>query len=177
MAVSSSHLYWANSGATGHPGTIREANLNGTGAKTIAQGQVDPIGVAVGSSHLYWSTEANDAGTIVEANLNGTGAKTIYKAQYPGPYGAYGVAVSTSHLYWATDGTIDEANLNGTGVTTTADSEKGYGPYRAPGVAVSSSHLYWANGACTIRESTLNVTSAKTIASRQCGASGVAVGP
>jgi hypothetical protein len=42
------HLYWSNWGS----GTVIEANLNGTGAKTIAKGQNHPIGLAVSSSHL-----------------------------------------------------------------------------------------------------------------------------
>lgn len=36
------HLYWANS----HNGTIVEANLDGSHANTIAEGQYGPAGVA-----------------------------------------------------------------------------------------------------------------------------------
>jgi hypothetical protein len=76
VAVSSSHVYWANPGAD----TIVAANLNGTQIRTIATGQSRPYGVAVSNSHLYW---ANSAGTIVEANLNGAGAKAIAEHQTP----------------------------------------------------------------------------------------------
>jgi hypothetical protein len=43
VAVDASHLYWANY----RGGTIVEANLDGTGATTIATGQNGPEGVAV----------------------------------------------------------------------------------------------------------------------------------
>ena len=49
--AAAAHLYWANF----TNGTIVEANLNGTHAKTIAKGQHYPMGAAVGGSHLYWA--------------------------------------------------------------------------------------------------------------------------
>ena len=52
-SAATAHVYWSIGGA----GTIREANLNGTGAKTIARGQSIPSGVAVSSSHLYWANQ------------------------------------------------------------------------------------------------------------------------
>jgi hypothetical protein len=42
------HLYWTNVGTGATNGTIVEANLNGTGAKTIATAQNGASGVAVG---------------------------------------------------------------------------------------------------------------------------------
>jgi hypothetical protein len=67
-----------------------EANLNGTGAKTIASGKGSPYGVAVNASHLYWANQITSTnGTIHEANLDGTSAKVIASRQN----GPSGVAV------------------------------------------------------------------------------------
>lgn len=42
------HLYWATDNGVKDGGTIVEANLDGSNPQTIASGQNDPIGVAVG---------------------------------------------------------------------------------------------------------------------------------
>jgi sugar lactone lactonase YvrE len=167
-ATATAHLYWANV-----DGTIVEANLDGTGAKTVANGQSAPNGVAVSGSHLYWASPGT--GTIVEANLDGTGAKTIAEGQsYP-----YGVAVGGGHLYWANNygfgpratGAIVEANLDGTGAKTIASGQGG-----PNGVAISGSHLYWANDtAGTIVEANLDGAGAQAIASGQSTPTGMAV--
>jgi hypothetical protein len=48
-SAATAHLYWANDVGDTNAGTIVEANLNGTGAKTIAKGpNYSPEGVAVG---------------------------------------------------------------------------------------------------------------------------------
>jgi hypothetical protein len=44
LAVGSSHIYWPDP----YGGTIKEANLDGTGVTTVASGLFDPSGVAVG---------------------------------------------------------------------------------------------------------------------------------
>ena len=59
--TSSAHLYWTDFSA----GTISEANLDGSNARTIITGQTGPQGVAVNSSNLYWANQ--DLGTISEA--------------------------------------------------------------------------------------------------------------
>ena len=90
VAVDASHLYWGNHGTVQTPGTIVEANLDGTGAKTIASHKGSPWGVAVNASHLYWANHiTSPVGTINEANLDGTGAKVIASRQN----GPSGVAV------------------------------------------------------------------------------------
>ena len=78
------HLYWAN-GA----GTIVQAGLDGSHPHAIATGQGNPWGVAVSSSHVYWTNTA--AGTIVQAGLDGSHPHVIATGQGE----PLGVAVST----------------------------------------------------------------------------------
>jgi hypothetical protein len=56
-----------------------EAGLDGTNPQTIATGQSGPSGMAVDSSHLYWTNQRD--GTIVEAGLDGTNPQTIATGQ------------------------------------------------------------------------------------------------
>jgi len=163
-AASTSHLYWAKNG-----GTITRANLNGTRVTRLVARQAGPVGVAVGSSHLYWAD--NNSGTIMAANLNGTGVTTLVTGQQS----PTGVAVNSSHIYWASYGgnTIRKANLTGTGVATLVSGQTG-----PVGMAVNSSHIYWTNlGGGTIVAANLNGTGVTTLVSGQLLPEGVAVGP
>ena len=104
-------IYWANAGDhTGGAGAIWTANLDGTSPHAIATGQDDPAGVAVDSSHLYWTSVDDNA--VIEAGLDGSNPRTIVINQDA----PFGVAVSAGHLYWSNFGnneTIWEANLDG----------------------------------------------------------------
>jgi hypothetical protein len=157
------HLYWTDLG----DGTVKEANLDGTGVTTLVSHQSSPSGVAVDSSHIYWANNGN--GTIMEANLDGTGVTTLVSGQS----NAVGLAVDSSHIYWTTrpGTTIMEANLDGTGVTTFVSGQNN--PY---GVAVDSSHIYWSNiNDGTIKEANLSGTIFTTFATGQSQPRGVAV--
>jgi hypothetical protein len=171
-----SHLYWISGD------TIVEANLNGTNAKTIAQGQNGPVAVAVavGGGHLYWAIPggySNNDGAIVEANLNGTDVQTIAQGQ-PTPSG---VAVTASHLYWSNgaDDTIVEANLDGTNATTivTVANVQLLGD-----LAAGSGHLYWGyydsfDPYWTLVGARPDGTHARAIAANKALPQAVAVGP
>ena len=100
MAVNNGHLYWASS----FGGTINEADLDGSNQQTLVSGANGPTGLAVGSSHIYWTVQFDSAttlGIIVEANLDSSNPHTIVTGQSD----PYGVAVYGSHLYWASAGT------------------------------------------------------------------------
>jgi hypothetical protein len=133
------HLYWSDPAS----GTIMRANRDGTGVTTLETGQAAPGGVAVDSSHIYWT---NGSGAIMRANLDGTGVTTLVTGQ-----GAGTLAVDSSHIYWinASLATIMEANLDGTGVTTLITGQVG-----ARRLAVGSSHIYWTT-CCVLSEGTI----------------------
>ena len=76
------HLYWASFGAFPNTGTIDEANLDGTGVTTLVPGQDQPEGVAVDSSHIYWSDTS-----IFAANLDGASPHTLITGLNSGPAG------------------------------------------------------------------------------------------
>jgi hypothetical protein len=186
------HVYWSNGNSK-----IFEANPNGTHAKTIANRQHTPDGMAVGGGHLYWVNIGRSGGSfysgngkIVEANLNGTHAKTIAKLHYNwdtshGLPIAVAVAVGNRHLYWADGNKIVEANRNGTHAKTIAT-----GQYDPLGLAVGGGHLYWGlagadvptssgvdiwSGAAVV-EANLDGTGAKTIATVQNFPTSIGVG-
>lgn len=132
-----SGLYWTNFSDTG---SIRAANLDGTGVHAIVTGQDGPFGLAVDAHYVYWADIG--AGTIMRSNLDGTGVTTLETGQTA----PYGVAVDATHLYWTeliggpTGGTINRANLDGTDPVTLAT-----GPYEPAAIAVTSSHIYWGD--------------------------------
>ena len=132
-------VYWANTGST-----IGRANLDGSGANSnfLASGQA--CGVAVDSSYIYWTGNANGKtgeGTIGRANLDGSAPEPNFITGASNPCG---LAVDGAHIYWSDTvpaGGVGRANLDGTGVNQTFVATNGH----ACGVAVDGANLYWAN--------------------------------
>ena len=159
---------------TARPGPARSGGrLDGSNPQHIITGLDSPLGVAVTSSHLYWTVSRD--GTIGEANLDGSSPHTIISGQNS----PAGIVADTSHLYWTDigDGTIWEANLDGTSPHVIIGMQNG-----PAGVAVDASHLYWADaangtpGAGTINEASLDGSGGpQPIISGQNGPAGVAV--
>ena len=91
------HIYWADSpnGAAG-TGAIWEAGLDGSNPQHIITGLHAPLGVAVTSSHLYWTVSRD--GTIGEANLDGTSSHTIISGRTPRPGSWLTPATSTGPI-------------------------------------------------------------------------------
>jgi hypothetical protein len=155
------HLYWADQGTD----AIMESNLDGTGVTTLVSNLTEPGGVAVDSSHIYWT----DANGINEANLDGSNPQLLVSAQ--NAQNASGIAVDGSHIYWASyTGSIKESNLDGTGVTTLVSNQDD-----PEGVAVDGGHIYWANYLAdaqqggTINEANLDGSGMTTLVTTQPG--------
>ena len=107
MAVDASHIYWTNAG----DGTIWRANLDGTNAQSIVQGegQNSLFAVAVDGNHLYWTNRSE--GMVKQANLDGTNPQTLLLGQNQ----QQAVAVDANYVYWSNlgdeTGAIRWANL------------------------------------------------------------------
>jgi streptogramin lyase len=128
------HVYWT----TGTQ-TIARADLNGQNVNlSFITGASDPIGVAVDSSHVYWTNSSTQ--TIGRADLNG---QNVNQSFITGAAFPQGVAVDSSHVYWANANanTIGRADLNGQNVNQSFIT----GAFDPLGVAVDSSHVYWVN--------------------------------
>jgi hypothetical protein len=74
----------------------------GTGATVLVTGQSAPLGLAVNSGELYWTT--NTGGTVMKASISGATVTTVASGQS----GPAGIAVDATYVYWAneTSGTI-----------------------------------------------------------------------
>jgi hypothetical protein len=107
VAVDASHIYWTNAG----DGTIWRANLDGTNAQSIVQGegQNSLFAVAVDGNHLYWTNRSE--GMVKQANLDGTNPQTLLLGQNQ----QQAVAVDANYVYWSNlgdeTGAIRWANL------------------------------------------------------------------
>jgi hypothetical protein len=164
--VVAGHLYWT----TDTGGSLVEAGLDGSNPHAVVTNLSNPYGVAVSSTHLYWTT---GNGTVVEAGLNGSNPQVIATVD-PQRAGLFGLAVDGSHLYWATyaiPGTIVRAGLGGDHARTVVSGQD-----CAYGIALDHTHLYWTN-ACfgMISRAGLDGSNAQVIATGQDGPMGVAV--
>jgi hypothetical protein len=155
-------VYWAND--SGLLPTIGRANGDGSDVRlAFVKGAVQPCGVAVDSSHLYWADEST--GAIGRANLDGSGADPSFITGADSPCG---IAVDGAHVYWGNTAlgngsTIGRANLDGSGV-----NQRFITGARGPcGVAVDTAHIYWAN------KGALGATSGGTIGRANLDGSGV----
>jgi hypothetical protein len=140
-ALGADSVYWANTG----DGTIRVANLDGTGsASTLFGGESTPLGVAINpaANKIYWSNFST--GAIRVANLDGTGSASNL---FTGESTPLGVAIdpAAGRIYWANNtasGAIRVANLNGSGSATNLF----VGESNPRGVAINpaANKIYWS---------------------------------
>ncbi len=152
IAVSATHLYWADWGTTQETKAISRATRAGGTAELSffePKGNVVPIGVAVDATHVYFSVNEfnNDDGGIWRLPLNGG---EVDKSLFIGKAGVRGVAVDSQHAYWATqgEGAIGRANLDLEGTSKNNELLTPQGTLL--GLATDGTHLYWSvNGEAT----------------------------
>jgi hypothetical protein len=160
IAVDGSHIYWADTFA----GTIGRANLaDGSSPNAqfiVASGgacsvlrSTGPRGLAVDSSHIYWTNP--DLGAIGRANLDGSAPTQTFitGAQQP-----WAVAVSGPNVYWdnTTDAkgptTIGHAQLDAAGALIPGSVNQSFitgltGTGFTPNeLAAQGGYLYFDNG-------------------------------
>jgi virginiamycin B lyase len=132
LAVSSTHIYWANRGSN----AIARARLDGSQVdQAFISTMGEPCGVAL-DQHLFWAA----GGTIGRADLGGGGVNHSFIPS--GGSFICGLAVGV-RLFWANEssGRIGRAEVNGTGVNHNFISGAGI----PCGVAVNATHVYWTN--------------------------------
>lgn len=139
IAVTRTHVYWANSAA----GTIGRANRDGSGANaSFITGASSPQGVAINDNYVFWANQSND--TIGRANLDGSG---VNQALVTGADSPYGIAAEGSTIVWANigSGKIGRAGVDGSAVNESLIDTNG-GSGTANRVAVHRGILYWDHG-------------------------------
>jgi DNA-binding beta-propeller fold protein YncE len=137
-------IYWAN-----ESGTIRFANVDGSGSATLFGGERAPCGVALdpAAGKVYWANyNSGDAGEIRSANLDGSGTATTLFAD-TGSLCGVTLDRAGGKIYWADFGenSIRVGNLDGTGVPATLFAEPpGSGP---TGIVIdhAAGKIYWTN--------------------------------
>lgn len=145
VAVTPTHLYWANRGETSRPGggTIGNATIDGRTSinQRAVTGVSSPCGVAVDDERFWWG-EQGGSGSIGRARHDGYGGPQAPFFDNAGPVPC-GVAVDAEHVYWGNyaDDAIGRANVDG------SDRQPRFitGANRPCGVAVDAGHVYWAN--------------------------------
>ena len=143
LASDAGYLYFPNSNSNSSFHTIGRVNIDGSGGNVnfvdglIGQGLM--WGIAVDSSHIYWTDIGRKS--IGRSNLDGTGANLDFIQYASGQLTSYNIAVDGSHIYWSTnDNWIARANLDGSGVEP--NFIEGHDPRQ---IAVDSTYIYWAN--------------------------------
>jgi virginiamycin B lyase len=91
VAVGGGYVYWTDS-ANNTIGRASLANPSATATDTFLTGASGPEGVAVDSSHIYWSNSGQNGSTannnkIGRANLDGTGVNQSFITGASVPYG------------------------------------------------------------------------------------------
>ena len=143
LADDGSHIYWTeldsiNQTTFATTASVAEANLDGSGVNQNLVDipnpnlyELDPIGITVDRSYVYWSWVYEDVHSsngpvygIGRANIDGGGVNENFIV-FPVGTGidALGLAVDASYIYWADyNGSgygIGRANLDGSGVNPT----------------------------------------------------------
>ena len=132
--ASNGKVYWTEK-TGGSRGTINSANLDGTGATTLASILSVPMGIAVDATgnNLYWT---NARGRIQRANLDGSGIQNVLQ-DLSAPTD---IVVSNGFIYWTEGGnSIRRVNISGQKIVGDVAANLG----TVGGLAVGGGKVYW----------------------------------
>ena len=168
--ASSGKVYWTEkTGASS--GTINSANLDGTGATTLASILSVPMGIAVDATgnNLYWT---NARGRIQSANLDGSSIQNVLQ-DLSDPTD---IVVSNGFIYWTEGGnSIRRVSISGQKIVGDVAANLG----SVGGLAVGGGKVYWtemtAEGGGTINSANADGTGATKLASILATPMGISV--
>ena len=168
--ASSGKVYWTEK-TGGSSGTINSANLDGTGATTLASILSVPMGIAVDATgnNLYWT---NARGRIQRANLDGSGIQNVLQ-ELSGPTD---IVVSNGFIYWTEGGnSIRRVNVSGQKIVGDVAANLG----TVGGLAVGGGKVYWteqtgASGG-SVNGANLDGTNLETLATLLSAPMGISV--
>ena len=168
--ASSGKVYWTEK-TGGSSGTINSANLDGTGATTLASILSVPMGIAVDATgnNLYWT---NARGRIQRANLDGSGIQNVVQ-DLSGPTD---IVVSNGFIYWTEGGnSIRRVNVSGQKIVGDVAANLG----TVGGLAVGGGKVYWteqtgASGG-SVNGANLDGTNLETLATLLSAPMGISV--
>jgi hypothetical protein len=98
IAVDDSNIYWPDGADVN--GAIMSIPKGGGVPATVASGQLNPFGVAIDDSYVYW-TNLEGGNNVMRVSKSGGTPSTLES----GLGGALGIAVDSMHVYW-----VDQAN-------------------------------------------------------------------
>ena len=168
--ASSGKVYWTEK-TGGSSGTINSANLDGTGATTLASILSVPMGIAVDATgnNLYWT---NARGRIQRANLDGSGIQNVVQ-DLSGPTD---IVVSNGFIYWTEGGnSIRRVSISGQKIVGDVAANLG----TVGGLAVGGGKVYWteqtgASGG-SVNGANLDGTNLETLATLLSAPMGISV--
>ena len=168
--ASNGKVYWTEK-TGGSRGTINSANLDGTGATTLASILSVPMGIAVDATgnNLYWT---NARGRIQRANLDGSGIQNVLQ-DLSGPTD---IVVSNGFIYWTEGGnSIRRVNISGQKIVQDIAANLG----TVGGLAVGGGKVYWTEqtgaSAGTVNGANLDGTGVRELVSTLSVPMGIAV--
>ena len=131
LATDASHVYWVSIGN----GTVRRANLDGSGATDLALNEDQPCGMTLYAGDVYWITRGN--GELKKVPAAG-GTPTLLATGLSAPNG---LAVDATGIYLADD--------NGTRITrfplAGGSPALLVGGQHTIGVTLDANAVYWAD--------------------------------
>lgn len=121
IALGDSSVFWAT--YEGGGGKVLSVPKEGGEIKELATGQINPCGVAVGGTYLYWTTGYNanqGSGNIWRSNLDGSNPQSIVSGKH-----LFSVFAAPGVLSWVNSyesGSVYRASLDASNADAVANS-------------------------------------------------------